>query len=157
MPVKILALPLAFLLAAGISGCTLFPAKNPPTLATTTSAEQHERILWRMAQKQQWDKIAPLLSATLIWSVDGRKLAADQVVPYLKSLDLKDAQVRDASFQPNGADMTVSYTLELSGATGALREFSVFSVWQQLKNGGYVLIAHSQQGQPGSSSAASAQ
>ncbi len=90
-------------------------------------------------------------------SFDEKRLASNQVVPYLKSLDLKDAQVREASFEPNGADMTVSYTLELAGASGGLREFSVFSVWQQLKNGGYVLIAHSQQAQPGSSEAASAQ
>jgi hypothetical protein len=156
IPVKILALPLAFLLAAVVVGCTLFPTKNPPTLASTTSAEQHERILWQMVQKQQWDKIAPLLSTTLVWSVDGRRLSGDQVVPYLQSLNLKDAQVRDAAFQPNGADMTVSYTLQLSGGSGALREFSAFSVWQQLKSGGYVLIAHSQQAQPGSSAAASA-
>jgi hypothetical protein len=157
MLLKTLALPLAFLLAAGMVGCTLFPTKNTPTLASTTSAEQNERILWQMVEKQQWDKIAPLFSTTLVWSVDGRRLTSDQVVPYLKSLKLKDAQVRDASFQPNGADMTVSYTLELSGGSGALREFSVFSVWQQLKNGGYVLIAHSQQAQAGSSAAASAQ
>jgi hypothetical protein len=151
---KTLSLPLAFLLAAGMAGCTLYPTKNPPTLASTTSAEQHERILWQMAQKQQWDKIAPLFSTTLVWSVDGRRLTSDQIVPYLKSLNLKDAQLRDASFQPNGTDMTVSYTLQLSGASGTLQEFSAFSVWQQLKSGGYVLIAHSQQAQPGSSAAA---
>ena len=151
---KTLSLPLAFLLAAGMAGCTLYPTKNPPTLASTTSAEQHERILWQMAQKQQWDKIAPLFSTTLVWSVDGRRLTSDQIVPYLKSLNLKDAQLRDASFQPNGTDMTVSYTLQLSGASGTLQEFSAFSVWQQLKSGGYVLIAQSQQAQPGSSAAA---
>jgi len=156
MLLKILALPVACLLAAGMAGCTLYGAKNPPTLASTPSAEQHERILWQMVQKQQWDKIAPLFSTTMVWSVDGRRLASDGVVPYLKSLSLKDAQVREASFAPNGADMTVSYTLQLSGASGALQEFSAFSVWQQLKNGGYVLIAHSQESEPGNPAAASA-
>lgn len=153
---KTLAAPLALLLTAGVLGCTIYPAKNPPTLATTTSAEQHERILWQMAQKQQWVKIAPLFSPTLVWSVDGKALKGDQVVPYLKSLNLKDAVVSNASVHPSGPDMTVSYTLQLSGADGALREYSAFSVWQQLKKGGYVLIAHSQQAQPGTSTTASA-
>jgi len=144
-PVKLLTLPLAFLLTIGILGCTLYPEKTPPTLATTTSAEQHERILWQMVQKQQWDKISPLFATTLIWNANGKSLTSDQVVPYLKSLNLKDAVVRDASIQPNGPDMTVTYTLQISSASGAPQEFSVFSVWQQLKKGGYILIAHSQQ------------
>jgi hypothetical protein len=109
-----------------------------------------------MVQKQQWGKIPPLFSTTLVWDVNGKALSSDQVVPYLKSLNLKDALVRNASVQPNGPDMTVSYTLQLSSGSGALQEFSVFSVWQQLKNGGYVLIAHSQQPQPGTSTTASA-
>jgi outer membrane PBP1 activator LpoA protein len=153
----ILAVLPAFLLAAFMAGCTLYGPKNPPTLASTTSAEQHERILWQMVQKQQWEKIGPLFSTTLVWDVNGKALASDQVVPYLKSLNLKDAVVSNASIQPNGPDMTVSYTLQLSADAGALQQFSVLSVWQQLKNGGYVLIAHSQQPQPGTSTTASAQ
>jgi len=144
---------LAFSLVAGIAGCTLFPEKNPPTLASTTSAEQHDRILWQMVQKGQWDKISPLFATTLVWSVNGKTLTGDQVVPYLKSLNLKDAVVRDAAVQPNGPDMTVTYTLQLASASGVPQEFSVFSVWQQLKKGGYVLIAHSQQAQTATTTA----
>jgi hypothetical protein len=148
---RIPAAALACLLITCAVGCTLFPEKKAPTLATTTSAEQHERILWQMAQKQDWGKIGPLFSTTLVWSVDGQALTRDEVVPYLKSLNLKDAAVREATVHPNGSDMTVSYTLQLSGTHGAAHEFSVFSVWQQLKGGGYVMIAHSQHSRAGSS------
>jgi hypothetical protein len=141
---------LACLLAMGPAGCTLFPAKNPPTLASTTSAEQHDRILWQLAQKRQWEKVAPLFSTTLVWQSDGKTLPPDQVAPYLKSLDLKDVQIRDATVQPNGADMTVAYSLAIASNGGQSREYSALSVWQQLKGGGYVLIAHSQQPKPGS-------
>jgi hypothetical protein len=150
---RLFAVSFAFLLAAGGVGCTLYSEKKPPTLASTTSAEQHERILWQMVEKQQWNKIPPLFATTLVWSVNGKPLGADQVVPYLQSLGLKDAVVREASVQPNGPDMTVSYTLQISEANGAPQEFSVFSVWQQLKGGGYVLIAHSQVGQNGGTTA----
>ena len=152
-PLHFFAALIALLLSMGVAGCTLFPEKKQPTLASTTSAEAHERILWQMVQKQQWGKISPLFSATLVWNVDGKSLGADQVVPYLQSLGLKDAVVRDASIKPNGPDMTVAYTLQLSGASGSLRELSAFSVWQQVKGGGYVLIAHSEQGQTASTSA----
>jgi hypothetical protein len=152
-PLQSIVVVTALLLSIGVAGCTLFPEKKPPTLASTTSAEAHERILWQMVQKQQWGKISPLFSTTLVWNVDGKSLSSDQVVPYLQSLGLKDAVVRDASIRPNGPDMTVAYTLQLSGANGSPRELSAFSVWQQVKGGGYVLIAHSEQGQTASTTA----
>jgi hypothetical protein len=145
---RLIAVPLALVLACSTVGCTIYGEKKPPTLSSTTSAEQYERILWQMAQKQQWNKISPLLSTTLVWNVEGKSLASSQVVPWLQSLNLKDAVVNNASVQPNGPDMTVSYTLQISNANGTVQNLTVLSVWQQMKNGSYILIAHSQQVQP---------
>jgi len=36
----------ASLAAVGMSGCTIYGEKKPPTLQNTTSAEQYERIFW---------------------------------------------------------------------------------------------------------------
>src|SRR5271170_8472779 len=149
-PLHFSAALIALLLSMGIVGCTVYPEKKPPTLASTTSAEQHERILWQMVQKQQWNKISPLFSTTLVWNVDGKSLGSGQVVPYLQSLNLKDAVVNNASVQPNGPDMTVAYTLQLSGTSkdspsGTVTGYSALSVWQQTKGGGWMLIAHSQE------------
>jgi hypothetical protein len=144
-PLRLLVVSLA--LAMSTTGCTLFPEQKSPTLKNTTSAEQYERILWQTVQKQQWNTISGLFSTTLIWHVDGKSLGSDQVVAYLQSLNLKDAIVRDASIKPNGPDMTVNYTLQISGPNGAPQNFSAFSVWQQVKGGSYILIAHSQQSQ----------
>jgi hypothetical protein len=151
---RLAAAPLAFVLACAVVGCTIYGEKKSPTLASTTSAEQHERILWQMAQKKQWNKISPLFSTTLVWNVDGKSLGSGQVVPWLQSLNLKDAIVNNASVQPNGPDMTVAYTLQISSVNGTVQNLTVLSVWQQMKNGSYILIAHSQQ--PVSSTAASA-
>ena len=144
-PLRLLVVSLA--LAMSTTGCTLFPEQKSPTLKNTTSAEQYERILWQTVQKQQWNTISGLFSTTLVWHVDGKSLGSDQVVAYLQSLNLKDAIVRDASIKPNGPDMTVNYTLQISGPNGAPQNFSAFSVWQQVKGGSYILIAHSQQSQ----------
>ncbi len=148
---RLLAAPLAFVLGLSVTGCTIFPEQKSPSLKNTTSAEQYERILWQTVQKQQWNNISGLFSTALVWHVDGKSLGSDQVVPYLQSLNLKDAVVRDASIKPNGPDMTVSYTLQISGANGTPQNFSAFSVWQQMKGGSYILIAHSQQSQLGAS------
>jgi hypothetical protein len=150
---KLLVVSLAILLTAGTVGCTLYPDKKPPTLASTTSAEQHERILWQMVEKQQWNKISPLFSTTLVWNANGKSLSGDQVVAYLQSLSLKDAVVSDVSVQPNGPDMTVRYTLQIADAGGTTRNSLAMSVWQQLKNGNYILIAHSQQPMGGAATA----
>ena len=145
---RLVAASLALALACSSVGCTIYGEKKPPTLSSTTSAEHYERILWQMVQKQQWNKISPLFSTTLVWNVDGKSLGSDQVVPWLQSLNLKDAIVRDASVKPNGPDMTVAYTLQISNAGGTVQNLTVLSVWQQMKNGSYILIAHSQQAQP---------
>jgi hypothetical protein len=147
-PLSLAAAPLALLLASSTIGCTIYGEKKPPTLASTTSAEQYERIMWQMVQKQQWNKISPFFSTTLVWNVEGKSLASGQVVPYLQSLNLKDAVVTNASVQPNGPDMTVAYTLQLSVGNGSVQNLTVLSVWQQMKNGSYILIAHSQQAGP---------
>lgn len=143
-PLRLAAAPLALVLACSTVGCTIYGEKKSPSLAST-SAEQYERILWQLVQKQQWNKISPLFSTTLVWNVDGKSLSSGQVVPWLQSLNLKDAMVTNASIQPNGPDMTVAYTLQLSQANGTVRNLTVLSVWQQMKNGSYILIAHSQQ------------
>jgi hypothetical protein len=146
---RLLAVPLAVALACSAIGCTLYGEKKPPTLASTTSAEQYERILWQMVQKQQWNKISPLLSTTLVWNVEGRSLNGGQVMSWLQSLNLKDAVITNVSVQPNGPDMTVAYTLQISNANGTIQNLTALSVWQQMKGGSYILIAHSQQAQAG--------
>ena len=145
---RLLAASLAAFLACTSTGCTFYAEKKPATLVSTTSAEQYERILWQMVEKQQWNKISPLLSTTLVWNADGKSLGPDHLVPYLQSLNLKDALVTNASVSPNGNDMTVVYTLQYSSSAdqkGCGNTYSAFSVWQQMKNGTYILIAHSQQ------------
>ena len=151
---KLLAASLALFLMSGTLGCTMYPEKKQPTLASTTSAEQYERILWQMVEKQQWNKVTPLFSTTLVWNADGKSMSSDQVVAYLQSLGLKDAVVGDVSVRPNGPDMTVKYTLQFSGPGGTTRNSVALSVWQQMKNGSYILIAHSQQPSSGSPVAA---
>lgn len=129
--------------ALGIAGCTLFPEQKNPTLATTTSAEQNERLFWQFAGKRQWDKIQPLLAANLVCTLPGKTLTREQIVPYLQSLNATGYLVSDVTVKPNGSDMTVTSTLQVQSA-GTTRTVSVVSVWQQVKGGAYIMTVRSE-------------
>jgi hypothetical protein len=151
MRAKLIATLLAASMAAlGISGCTLWGAKEHPTLTSTSSAEQYERILWKDTRDKAWPQISPLLAANVVYAVRGRVLSRDQIVPYLESERIRDFVLADVVIKPNGPDMTVSYTLQLSGPDGKTQSLVALSVWQQVRNG-WILTAHTEQprsGQP---------
>jgi hypothetical protein len=77
----------------GLSGCTLYGEKNPPTLKTTTSAEQYERIYWSTVKSKKWDQVPGLLAANVMYSAGGKVLSKDQVIPYLQSQNIADFSV----------------------------------------------------------------
>jgi len=144
---------LAVLLGAlGLAGCTIFPEAKTPTLANTTSAEQNERIFWQMARRQQWAKLEPLLAANAVWTLPGKTLDRDQIVPYLQTLGDGDSTITGLIVKPNGPDMTLTYSLQRSAKAGAAKagilgnaaNFTVVSVWQQVKSG-WVLIFRAEQ------------
>ena len=127
--------------ALALSGCTFYGAKNPPTLKTTTSAEQYERLLWTAVKEKKWVQVPGMLGANVMYGAGGNVLSKDQVVPYLQGLNLIDFNITQMVVKPNGSDMSLSYTLQRSSAGGPPQTFSAISVWQQAGSG-WILIAH---------------
>ena len=142
------AIWIASLLAAAmtLSGCTIYGVKNPPTLKSTTSAEQYERILWSAVKAKNWQQIPGMLAANVIYSAGGKVLNKDQVVPYLQGLNLTDFNITAMVVKPNGPDMTLNYTLQLSTGGGPPQTLSAISVWQQVAQG-WILTVHTEQPQ----------
>ena len=136
----------ATLATVALSGCTIYGEKKPPTLKSTTSAEQFERIFWSTVKAKNWQQLPGMLAANVMYNVGGKVLSKDQVVPYLQGLNLADFTISNMVVKPNGVDMTLSYTLQLSQVTGPLQTFTVISVWQQVAQG-WILIAHTEQPQ----------
>ena len=132
--------------AMSLSGCTVYGVKNPPTLKSTTSAEQYERILWSAVKAKNWQQIPGMLAANIIYSAGDKVLNKDQVVPYLQGLNLTDFNITAMVVKPNGPDMTLNYTLQLSTAGGPPQTFSAISVWQQVAQG-WILTVHTEQPQ----------
>jgi hypothetical protein len=133
----------ASLAAVGLSGCTIYGEKKPPTLKSTTSAEQYERTFWSTVKAKKWEQIPGLLAANVMYSVGGKVLTKDQVVPYLQGLNLADFTISGMVVKPNGPDMTLNYTLQLSPVGGPVQTVTALSVWQQVAQG-WILIAHAE-------------
>ncbi len=143
---RITTLLAASLAAVGLSGCTVYGEKKPPTLKSTTSAEQYERIYWNTVKSKKWVQVPGLLAANVVYSAGGKVLGKDQVVAYLQGLNLADFTVTDMVVKPNGADMTLIYTLQFSSAGAPPHTLNAISVWQQIGQS-MILIAHAENAQ----------
>jgi hypothetical protein len=136
----------AALATIGLSGCTIYGPKKPPTLQSTTSAEEYEKLFWSAVKKKDWQQLPGLLAANVMYNAGGKVLNKDQVIPYLQGLNITDFTISNMVVKPNGADMTLSYTLQLSPAGGSLQTLTAISVWQQVPRG-WILIVHTEQPQ----------
>jgi hypothetical protein len=139
----------ASLAAVGMSGCTIYGEKKPPSLQSTTSAEQYERIFWSSVKAKNWQPVPGLLAANVMYNVGGKVLTKDQVLPYLQGANIADFNISGLVVKPNGPDMTLSYILQLSPAGGPVQTYTAISVWQQVAKG-WILIVHTEQPQTAS-------
>jgi hypothetical protein len=135
----------AALATVGLSGCTIYGEKKP-ALKSTTSSEQFERLFWSAVKAKNWQQLPGMLAANVMYHVGGKVLSKDQVVPYLQGLNIADFTITNMVVKPNGVDMSLSYTLQFSSASGPLQTLTAVSVWQQAAQG-WILIAHTQQPQ----------
>ena len=103
----------AALATVGLSGCTIYGEKKP-ALKSTTSSEQFERLFWSAVKAKNWQQLPGMLAANVMYHVGGKVLSKDQVVPYLQGLNIADFTITNMVVKPNGVDMTLSYTLQLS-------------------------------------------
>lgn len=135
---------LFLLLAFGLTGCTVWGAKNPPTFKSMTGAQDHEHVFWSQVKAQQWRKVHAMLAPNVVYSADGKVLSRDQIVPYLQAEKISDFILTSVQVKPNGPDMTLTYHLQISSPGGRTRSLSAISVWQQLGSG-WILIVHTEQ------------
>jgi hypothetical protein len=138
---------LAASLVVSLTGCTIYGEKKPPALKSTTSAEQYERIFWSTVKAKNWQQIPGLLAANVMYNVGGKVLSKDQVVPYLQGANLTDFTITGMVVKPNGPDMTLNYTLQLSSAGAPVQTYTAISVWQQVAQGNWILTVHTEQPQ----------
>jgi Domain of unknown function (DUF4440) len=137
---------LAAAVVVSLTGCTIYGEKKP-TLKSTTSAEQYERIFWSTVKAKNWQQIPGMLAANVMYNAGGKVLSKDQVIPYLQAANLTDFTITGMVVKPNGPDMTLNYTLQLSSGGTPVQTYAAISVWQQVAQGNWILIVHTEQPQ----------
>ena len=55
-------------LLGSLAGCTLYPEKKPPTVASATGAEQFERIYWEAVKKGDWQQVVALQGPSVLFT-----------------------------------------------------------------------------------------
>jgi len=122
-----------------LTGCLKTPGGSKWTAAT--GAEQYERLLWQAVHDKKWDEVEHHLAPAFVGvNSTGQKFDRAGWVEYWKGRPTADASLGELTVQPDGADMVVSYEMNLSGGSSSTTGMQVVSIWQQLK-GGWVLIA----------------
>ena len=141
---RVIFLTALLLATIGLSGCTIFGEKQPPTVKSTSSAEQYERIFLSNVKAKNWQHMPGLLAANVMYSAGGKVLGKDQVIDYLQAANIADFAITGMVVKPNGPDMTLTYNLQLSISGGLPQTLTAISVWQQVGSN-WILIAHMEQ------------
>jgi hypothetical protein len=124
-----------------LSGCTIYGVKNPPTLKSTTSAEQYQRLFWGAVKAKNYQQLPGMLAANVMYSAGGKVMDKEQTLAYLQGLSVSDFTISGMVVKPNGPDMTLSYNLQLPSTAGQTQTLEAIAVWQQVSSG-WILTAY---------------
>lgn len=128
-------------LALAFLGCAGEP--RHPGWKNSAGAEQYERLMWQAMRDKNWKEVEYHLAPTFVGvAPTGQALDSEGWVEYWKTAAISEFSLGEIAIQPNGADMTITYVLHLSGKKSQSQAFRVVSVWQEIKHG-WILIASS--------------
>ena len=130
---------------SAITGCTVYPDKKPPTTASTTSAEQLERIYWDAVKAGEWPKAQALQGPSVLFTNrNGEHLSGQQWLDWLKQNPPAEYLIGAVQVTPQGPDVLVSYFASVTskGSTTPV-ELAVVSGWQKVGMN-LVMVVHSE-------------
>jgi hypothetical protein len=132
-------------LLGSLTGCTVYPDKKPPTVTSTTSAEQLERIYWNAAKKGDWQQVVALQGPSVLFTNRaGNHLSGPEWVDFLKQDPPSEYMIGAVEVRPQGADMVLSYFASVTDKkSNSPVELAVVSVWQ-LVGTNLIMVAHSE-------------
>lgn len=143
------------LMAAGLlgsmAGCTIYREKRPATLASTTSAEQYERLYWKAVQKGDWQQAAALQGPSIVYATrQGELVDGARWLSLLQGAPPKEYLIGAVQVKPQGSDTVVSYFASVTdGRSTTPIELAVVSLWQQV-GANLIMVAHSETPRAGS-------
>jgi hypothetical protein len=118
-------------------GCAGAP--QHPSWKNATGGEMHERLMWQAVRDKDWRNFEQHLAPAFV-GVDPSGKSYDRAgwVEHWKQSNVGEVSLGDLSVQPEGADMVVTYVLNLAptptSAPGIVGSVRVISIWQEIKS-----------------------
>jgi hypothetical protein len=132
-------------LLGSLAGCTLYPEKKPPTVASATGAEQFERIYWEAVKKGDWQQVVALQGPSVLFTNrSGNHLSGPAWMDFLKQDPPSEYMIGAVEVRPQGADTVMSYFASVTDKKSTSPvDLAVVSVWQQVGQN-LIMVAHSE-------------
>ncbi|HET6935112.1 MAG TPA: nuclear transport factor 2 family protein [Candidatus Angelobacter sp.] len=113
------------------------PPKHP-SWKNATGGEQHEKLMWRAIHDKDWKAVERHLAPSFVGvNAAGQSFNRESWLEYWKGAPVGEFSLGEMTVEPEGADMVVTYVLQLSSGSVAAETSSkglrVIAVWQQVK------------------------
>ena len=129
-----------------LAGCTVWGEHPVTHWSDATGGEQLEKLFWEDVKHKNWVDIEKHVSQTFVSLTNAGSKTRATDLDRLKQFDLQDFSIGDVDTQPNGPDLTVSYTLVLHGTVAGKplpgTPVRAMTIWQHGDHG-WISIAHS--------------
>src|SRR5437879_3352569 len=106
---------LLLLMCASLAETGCWDSPKVSTFANATGAEQFERLLWQEIKAKNWNAVEPRLASNYVSQTSGAWRDRAATMEHFKALDVSDFSLGDVEVRPAGADMVVTYTMNLRG------------------------------------------
>lgn len=121
------------------------PQKNPGW-KMATSSEHLTRLFWQDIQKKNWNDLEAHVAPTATVVGATGVMQRQEFLAHVKQFEVTDFHVGEISSQSAGADLVVTYVINLKGTVNGRPlppgPVTMMSVWQEV-SGKWLLIAHS--------------
>jgi hypothetical protein len=111
-----------------------------------TNLGDYERQMWQDVKAARWIDVRAHIAETYVCSMPNGAHSRAEMLDFLQSMKLEGFEIHDLKTSPNGADMVVTYDLELRGMSGGQPippgRVHVLTVWQSVKRG-WIEVAQS--------------
>lgn len=127
-----------------LSGCIHFTRAN--AFQKATSPGEYEQQMWEHVKAGRWLDVRARMAETLLVTMPNGSHNRAEMLEFLQGLKLTSFEIQDLKSSPNGADMVVTYDLELRGTSRGQpippARVHVLTVWQSVKRG-WIEVAQS--------------
>lgn len=111
-----------------------------------TNLGEYEQQMWESVKAAKWNDVRAHMAESYRCTMPNGAHSRAEMLDFLQSMKLDGFTISNLQTSPNGADMVVTYDLELRGMAGGQPLFSgpvhVLTVWQSVKRG-WIEVAQS--------------